>query len=220
MLVGLAPGPSFAQESFADRVVAKYATLETYCDRIHSLDRRISTEVRRCFTRDGRQKRIAQYGPQHWHNTRMMWGDTDNEYYWLRSGDGTTRIYNERAARDRRMGGLPEGLTARALHTYLRYVGTEDAVREYLTGMAVVGVDAGTTILERRRTSRDGSVEIVNRVWVRDADALIVRGEERWYGDAIYDGDVVWSAELTGVRRRAGCHRMEQLCPKKSGCAG
>jgi len=190
MLALLVPISAVADDTVAESVLTAYTALEGYCDTVAVQDQQQSSELSRCYARDGRYKRSEQF-VEPWGFRFVQWGDTQRANRWSTHG-GSTTYYAEDRARDWRTDGPPDGLAARALSAFLRSAQTEDQARGTLRSMQVVE-DGADIVLQRQHASPVGT-DVVNRVWVRRAEGFVIRAEETW------NGRVAWSATLIKVR--------------------
>lgn len=192
VLALLASATTVADATVAERVLTAYSALNSYCDTVTMQDSQLVLEKRRCYTRDGRYKHSEQL-ERPIRQRHVQWGDTVYAHRWHTDDGGNTIHYSEEPTRDWHAGGLPEGLTTRALSAFLRGTGTEAQARNILHSMEVVENGVETTVLQRSHKSPVGT-DVVNRIWVRHADGLVVRAEETW------NGGVAWSASLVEAR--------------------
>ena len=186
-----APAAVFANDAIAERVLTAYTSLEGYCDTVTLQSHELALELRRCYTRDGRYKRIEQVARNGYRDVR--WGDVAHAYSWSTLPDGSTNHYAEQPARTFSDAGHPEGLAARVLSPFLPSERTDDQARDTLRSMDAIENGAETIILQRQHKSPAGT-NVVDRVWVRQADGFVVRAEETW------DGRVASSATLVEAR--------------------
>lgn len=115
---------------------------------------------------------------------------------WYTHAQAGTTLYMERPARSSTGDSLPEGLTARALHPFLRFVQSERDVRKILREMEILEEGPDTMILQRRYKNSSSSSYVINRLWVRRSDGLVTRGEQ-------LQGRLSWSATLVDARINA-----------------
>jgi hypothetical protein len=192
LLALLTSTTALADDVFAERIIATYSALESYCDTVATKDRGLVSELRRCYTRDGRYKRIEQM-PAPAYQRRREWGDSLLEYAWNTRAEAGTTHYMVRSARSP-ADGLPDGLTARALQPFLHSVQNETDVSKLLHKMEVVEDGPDTMILQRQYTNPGSGSSVINRLWVRHSDGLVTQGDESW------NGRIIWSASLIEAR--------------------
>lgn len=195
ILALMASTSAFADDAVAERIIATYSALESYCDTVTVKDFLLDAELRRCYTRDGRYKRSEQLPPPA-SQRRLVWGDDLLSYTWYTHAQAGTTLYMEGPARSSTTGGLPDGLTARALHPFLRFVENERDVRKILREMEIVEEGPDTMILQRQYKNSGSGTYAINRLWVRRSDGLVTRGEE-------LHGQISWSATLVDARINA-----------------
>lgn len=195
VLAMMASTSAFADDAVAERIIATYSGLESYCDTVTVKDIQLDAELRRCYTRDGRYKSSEQFPPPA-SQRHHVWGDDLLSYTWHTHAQAGTTLYMESPAQDSTAGGLPDGLTARALHPFLRSVQNEGDVRKILREMEIVEEGPDTMILQRQYKYSGSNSSVINRVWVRRSDGLVTRGEE-WHGQ------ISWSATLVDARINA-----------------
>ena len=179
-----------ADNSVGDHVLAAYDALDSYCDTVAVIDNSHSSELHRCYTREGRYKRSELFKPSHYRN--VQWGDAEHEYF-LSTGDGgSITHYMEEPARNLHSGGPPDGLAARAISAFLRMVENEDSARSILRGMEVIEDGSEYALLQHRYKNQVGN-EVIDRIWIRRADGFVVRAEKTVNGQPWFSSNLVES---------------------------
>jgi hypothetical protein len=184
-----APIAAFADDALTERIIAAYSALDSYCDTVITTDYQGAWEFHRCYARDGRNKTIkrSMSSPS---EQEIEWVDSEHVYKWHKSGF-RTRYYNE----ERSTGWYsvkPGEFPAGAIGLFLQEDDSPQEARYDLHLMDVVEDTQETLVLEHRWSSP--GTEVSERIWIRRADNLIVRGEKT------QNGEVTFSATLKEAR--------------------
>ena len=59
VLALMASASAFADDAVAERIIATYSALESYCDAVTVKDFQLDAELRRCYTRDGHKSPLG-----------------------------------------------------------------------------------------------------------------------------------------------------------------